>query len=156
MFANGRLLHGLLHPELGHMYVPHDRVRDPFDGACPFHGDCLEGLASGEAIRRRSGRAVGAPLDAESFELEAEYLALALVNVTWTLSPERIVIGGGVLHAPGLLERVRERVRELSAGYLGAPELGERIDGYIVAPALGDRAGVIGALELAATARDGV
>jgi fructokinase len=153
VFANGRLLHGLLHPELGHMYVPHDRVRDPFDGACPFHGDCLEGLASGEAIRQRSGRAVGAPLDARSFELEAEYLGLALVNVTWTLSPERIVIGGGVLHAPGLLERVRERVRELCAGYLGVPELGDRVDGYIVAPALGDRAGVIGALALAASAR---
>ena len=134
------------------MRVPHDRARDPFDGACPFHGDCLEGLASGEAIRQRTGRAPGVPLDARALELEAEYLALGLVNVTWTISPERIVLGGGVLHEPGLLDRVRTRVGELCAGYLELPELGDGLAGYIVRPALGDHAGVIGALALAADA----
>jgi fructokinase len=150
VFANGRMLHGLSHPELGHMRVPHDRERDPFAGACPFHGDCLEGLASGEAIRLRWGRSSQQPLDHRALALEAEYLALGLVNVTWTLSPERIVIGGGVMNEPGLLQQVRDRVRELCGGYLGLPELGDEIDSYIVAPGLGDHAGIVGALELAA------
>jgi fructokinase len=153
--ANGALVHGLVHPELGHMRIPHDRVRDPFDGVCPFHRDCLEGLASGEAIRQRGGGGADDPLVGHALELEAEYLALGLVNVTWVLSPERIVIGGGVMNAPGLLPRIRERVRELAGGYLAVPELGDDVDRYIVAPELGDRAGIIGALALAVGARTG-
>jgi len=149
--ANGRLLHGLLHPEFGHMRIPHDRVRDPFDGVCPYHGDCLEGLASGEAIRRRWGRSGAELVDGAVWELEAEYLALGLVNVICTLSPQRIVIGGGVMNEATLLPLVRARVRELLAGYVAAPELGDGLDGFIVAPALGDRAGVLGAIELART-----
>jgi fructokinase len=148
-YANGGLMHGLVHPEFGHMRVPHDRARDPFDGVCPFHGDCLEGLASGEAIRARWGFAGEGVLHEAGCELEAEYLALGLVNVSMVLSPERIVIGGGVLGQPGLLERIRAHARELFAGYLAAPELGERIDEYIVAPGLGDRAGIVGSLALA-------
>jgi fructokinase len=155
VFANGALLYGLLHPELGHMRIPHDRARDPFDGVCPFHGDCLEGLASGEAIRRRAGTTGDAPLDERALELEAGYLALGLANVIGMLSPERIVIGGGVMNEPRLLPRIREQVRELAAGYLAVPELGDDIDGYIVAPALGDRAGIVGALELAVQAGRG-
>jgi fructokinase len=148
--VEGRLVHGVLHPELGHMRVPHDLERDPFPGVCPFHGDCLEGLASGEAIRARSGRSAeelhGEPA---VWELEAEYLALGLVNVICTISPQRIVLGGGVLEAPGLLPLVRARVRELLAGYIAVPELDERVDDYVVAPALGRLAGVVGALVLA-------
>jgi fructokinase len=148
--ANGQLVHGLLHPEFGHMRIPHDRARDPFDGVCPFHGDCFEGLASGHAVRDRWGRPPEELADDERvWTLEAEYIALGLLNVICTLSPQRIVIGGGVMKAPSLLPLVRSRVTELAAGYLDAPELGEAIDDYIVAPALGDRAGVIGALELA-------
>jgi fructokinase len=150
--VNGRILHGLLHPEFGHMRIPHDRERDPFDGICPYHGDCLEGLASGEAIRRRWGHA-GQQLhdDHGVWELEAEYLALALVNLTCTLSPQRIVIGGGVARQPALLPQARRRLAELLAGYLRVPELTEpeAIGRYVVAPRLGDQAGVIGALELA-------
>ncbi len=149
--AGGRLVHGLLHPEFGHMRIPHDRAADPFDGICPYHGDCLEGLASGEAIRQRWGRA-GEELSATAaWDIEAEYLALALVNVICTLSPQRIIIGGGVAKQPALLPLARRRVRELLAGYLRAPELTDAaaIDGYIVTPRLGDGAGVIGALELA-------
>jgi fructokinase len=142
--ANGRLLHGLLHPELGHLRVPHDRAADPFDGVCPYHGDCLEGLASGEALRVRWGG--GAPLSEEAVALEAGYLALGLVSVICVLSPQRIVLGGGVMNEPGLLEQVRKRVDELAAGYVAVPE--------IVAPELGDRAGVLGALELARLALD--
>ena len=147
--ANGRLIHGLLHPELGHMRVPHDRERDPFDGVCPYHRDCLEGLASGRAMRARWGRPAEGIDDEEAWLLEADYLALGLVNVICVLSPRRIVVGGGVLRQPALLPLVRRRVRELAGGYLAAAELGEGIDEYIVPPALGDRAGVLGAIELA-------
>jgi fructokinase len=146
--ANGSLLHGLLHPELGHMLVPHDRERDPFDGVCPYHGDCLEGLASGEAIRARSRRAGENAADEHIWQLEAHYLALGLVNVIYTLSPQRIVLGGGVMKQPQLLPLVREQLRQLLAGYVSAPELDGGLDDYLVAPALGDRAGVLGALEL--------
>jgi fructokinase len=129
--------------------VPHDRERDPFAGACPYHGDCLEGLASGNAIRMRWGVGGEDASDARVWELEAEYLALGIVNVTSTLSPERVVIGGGVMQQPTLLPRIRERVGELLGGYFGAPELTGDLGGYIVAPALGARAGSLGALELA-------
>ncbi len=147
--ANGRLLHGLLHPEVGHMFVPHDRTRDPFDGVCPYHGDCFEGLASGGAIRARWGKPAEQLDDPAAWELEAEYLAFGLANVVCTLSPQRIVIGGGVMKRAGLLDLVRARLRGLLAGYIAAPELGDKIDDYVVSPALGDRAGVLGAIELA-------
>jgi fructokinase len=151
--ANGRLMHGLLHPELGHMRVPHDRDRDPFPGVCPFHGDCLEGLASGRAIAARWGRP-GEELVAEGavWELEADYLALGILNVVAVLSPQRVVVGGGVMQAPMLLQLVRRRVVELAAGYFDVSELGTSIDDYVVMPLLGDRAGVVGAIELARTA----
>jgi fructokinase len=152
--VDGRLVHGLLHPEIGHMRIPHDRVRDPFDGSCPFHGDCLEGLASGEAIRQRFGRP-GEELsaDAEVWELVSEYLALGLANLVCALSPQRIVVGGGVANQPTLLPLVRGRLHELLAGYIDVPELSlAALDRYVVPPALGERAGVLGAIELARTA----
>ncbi len=154
---NGRLVHGLLHPEFGHMRIPHDRARDPFDGICPYHGDCLEGLASGEAIRQRWGRPGQDLSGTAAWETEAEYLALALVNVVCLLSPQRIIIGGGVAKQPTLLPLARQRLRELLAGYLRAPELTEphAIDRYIVPPQLGGDAGVIGAIQLAWEARRG-
>ncbi len=150
--VNDQLLHGLLHPELGHMRVPHDRARDPFDGVCPYHGDCLEGLASGEAIRRRWGRP-GEELSGETavWKLESEYLALGLMNIICTLSPQRIVLGGGVTKQSALLPLVRLRLQELLAGYFDAPELTSReaLERYVVRPGLGDQAGVLGAIELA-------
>jgi fructokinase len=152
--ANGRLLHGLLHPEFGHMRIPHDRAADPFAGICPYHGDCLEGLASGEAVRQRWGRPGQELSDPAAWEIEAKYLAFALVNVVCVLSPQRIIVGGGVAKQPALLPMVRQRLRELLAGYLRAPELTEpdAIGRYIVSPQLGGDAGVIGAIELASEA----
>jgi fructokinase len=147
--VDGRLLHGMLHPEIGHMLIPHDRARDPFAGVCPYHGDCFEGLASGEAIAARWGMPAGEIEDEEAWRLEAEYLALGVVNVIYTLSPERIILGGGVMKQRRLLPLVRARVRELLAGYVAAPELADGLDEYLVAPGLGDRAGVLGAIELA-------
>ena len=148
--VRGEISHGLLHPEFGHMRIPHDRGRDPFAGCCPYHGDCFEGLASGEALRAR----FGVPADelsaaADAWALEADYIALGLMNVVCTLSPQRIILGGGVMKAPGLLSLVRAQVRTLAGDYFDTPALGEGIVDYVVSPALGDRAGVIGALELA-------
>jgi fructokinase len=148
--AGGRLLHGLVHPEMGHMRIPHDLSADPFPGHCPFHRDCLEGLASGPAIEARWGRpARELPPDHPAWGLEAEYLAAMAVNLTTVLSPQRIVLGGGVMEQPQLFPRVRRRVRELLAGYLRSPAILEEIDRYIVPPGLGGRAGVLGALALA-------
>ncbi len=117
---------------------------DPFPGACPFHGDCLEGLASGAAIRARRGLPGEAvTVDDPLWALEARYLALGLVNIVTVLSPRRIIVGGGVMRQSFLLARVREEVRALLSGYIRMPE------GLLVPPALGERAGVLGALALA-------
>jgi fructokinase len=153
--VNGRLLHGLIHPELGHMRIPHDRARDPFDGACPYHGDCFEGLASGEAIRQRWGRpAEDLAGEPAVWELESEYIAMGVMNVICALSPQRIILGGGVPKQPTLLPLVRDRLIELLGQYFNAPELTrpEKIEQYIVPPGLGDLAGVLGAIELARSA----
>ena len=152
--VNGHVLHGLVHPEMGHVRVPHDLAADPFAGVCPFHGDCLEGLASGPAMAARWGApAESLPPDHIAWTLEAHYLALALAGFVCTLSPERIIIGGGVLAEPTLLPRVRAMLATLLNGYVQAPALLDDLDRYVVPPALGARAGVIGGLVLAAQAR---
>ena len=148
--VNGKLIHGLVHPEMGHVRIPHDRERDPFPGACPYHGDCLEGLASGPALEARWGqRGETLPADHPAWMLEAEYLALGLVNIICVLSPQRIVMGGGVMEQRHLFPLVRGRVRDLLNGYLQVAEILERIDETIVPPGLGNRSGVLGALALA-------
>ena len=150
--AGGNLLHGLVHPEFGHLRVPHDAAADPFAGTCPYHGDCWEGLASGTAIRSRWGRPAEELAGRDDvWELEAYYVALGLVCVISVLSPQRIIVGGGVGTAPRLLDRVQSEVVTLLNGYLGADLLGEGIADYIVAPALGRRSGVLGAIALAST-----
>lgn len=151
---HGRLMHGLLHPEFGHLRIPHDRQRDPFGGGCPFHGDCWEGLASGDAVGKRWGYAAGSTWDAAHLALEAEYIALGLLDVVCVLSPQRLIVGGGVMSEPALLPLVRTKLRELAAGYFDVPELAAGLDEFVVAPALDERAGVIGALELARIAFD--
>ena len=143
--VDGRLVHGLAHPELGHIRIPHDREADPFPGSCPYHGDCWEGLAAGPALEARHGRPAHELDDEAAWALEARYLALGLVAVIGVLSPERIVLGGGVMDRPGLLELARGEVEGLLRGYVAAPEL--------TPPALGRRAGVLGALALAESAR---
>ena len=149
--ARGRLLHGLVHPEFGHMRIPHDREADPVPGVCPFHGDCWEGLASGGAIEARWGRpAAELAGDDAVWELEARYLALGLVAAICVLSPERIVLGGGVLRAPALLPLVRREVLALMNGYVELDPPGDGIAAYITPPALGSRSGVLGAIALAA------
>jgi fructokinase len=147
---DGRLLHGLVHPEMGHILVPHDQVADPFPGVCPFHGDCLEGLATGPAILARWGEpAERLPEDHPAWALEAHYLALGLVNLACTLSPQRIVLGGGVMNQPHLFPLVRREFVALLNGYLRATEILDRIDSFIVPPGLGNRSGRLGALAMA-------
>lgn len=151
IIVGGRPLHGLIHPEPGHLRIPHDSERDPFAGTCPVHGDCWEGLAAGGAIGRRWG-CDPAELDDDhpAWALEAEYVALGILSIVTVVSPHRVVAGGGVMERPGLLPAVRGRLRELVGGYLDTPLLGDAIDDYVVAPELGDRAGVLGAIALAA------
>jgi len=148
--VNGKLLHGLLHAEMGHVLIAHDRQVDPYPGFCVYHGDCLEGLACGPALNERWGqRAETLAEDHPAWKLEAEYLALALVSFICTLSPQRIILGGGVMEAQQLFPMIRSRVRALLNGYIQAREIIEDIDRYIVPPALGGRAGVLGAIALA-------
>ncbi len=150
--VSGQPLHGLVHPEMGHVRVPR-AIGDDFPGACPFHGDCLEGMISGPALRARSG-IPGEMLgdDDPTWDFVAHYTAHALLNFICTLSPERIVIGGGVSHRPFLFPLFRQRVQSLLNGYIRNPALLTDIDGYIVPPGLGDDAGSLGALALAETA----
>jgi fructokinase len=149
LMIDGRLVHGLVHPEVGHMRIPHDVRRDPFAGNCPAHGDCWEGLASGGSIAER-WQCVPQELadDHPAWSLEAEYLALGILSIICVASPDRVIVGGGVMERPVLLPAIRRRLVALAAGYLETPLLGEQIDRYLVAPILGDRAGVLGAIAL--------
>ncbi|MFO7682150.1 MAG: ROK family protein [Chloroflexota bacterium] len=149
VMVNGRLVHGLIHPELGHISLPHDWQRDPYKGRCPYHGDCLEGMAAGPAIGDRwQTPAFELGADHPAWELEAHYLALALRTFICTLSPQRIVLGGGVMEQPQLFPLVRRKTVEYLNGYVQSPAILHEIDGYIVPPGLGNRAGVLGALAL--------
>lgn len=151
--VNGLLLHGLLHPEMGHLRLPHDFDQDPYRGACPFHGDCLEGLAAGPALLERWGlRPEELPADHPAWRLEAHYLALGLANLIYTLSPQRIILGGGIMQQMQLFQMVRRNVQQLLGKYLQVPAVLEQIDQYIVPAALGSRAGVLGAIALAKNA----
>lgn len=148
--VNGRLMHGLVHPEMGHIPLPHNHAQDPFPGRCPFHADCLEGMASGPAIGDRWGKpAHELPASHPAWDLEAHYLALALRTFICTLSPERIIMGGGVMEQPQLFPLIRQKVRAYLNGYVQHPAILSGIDTYIVPPALGKRAGVLGAIALA-------
>lgn len=146
VLIDGKPVHGLIHPELGHIPVPHDWTVDPYRGRCPYHGDCFEGMAAGPAIGERWGRpAVELAPDHPAWELEAHYLALALHAFICTLSPKRIILGGGVMEQPQLFPLVRRKVLEHLNGYVRSPAILTGIDSYIVPPELGNRAGVLGA-----------
>ena len=153
LVVGGRVVHGLLHPELGHMVVRR-RPGDDFPGSCPTHGDCLEGLASGVAVKQRWHRGGGPqlPADHPAWELESEYLADAVRNIVTITAAEVIILGGGIMAVPGLLERIQEKVRDSLNGYLAVAQLTSDVDSYIVAPGLGDASGIVGAFVLGADA----
>jgi fructokinase len=145
--VDGAVQHGMAHAEMGHQRIPHDLRADPFAGTCPFHGDCWEGLASGPALAARWGRPGGElPDDHEAWLLEARYVAAGLANLVLVLSPERIVVGGGVGQRDSLLAKVRAELMIQLGGYIDLPPL----DRFIVPPALGARSGIVGALAMAA------
>jgi fructokinase len=148
VMIHGRPLHGLMHPEMGHMLL----ARVPGDtrpSGCPFHEDCLEGLASGHAIAVRFGAPETLPPQHEAWRLEALYLGQALATIISILSPQRIVLGGGVMHQPALLSHIRSACARTLHGYIPRLKSPGALESYLVLPALGDDAGVIGALHLA-------
>ena len=145
VYVDGKPVHGLLHPEVGHMLLaPHPDDPNP-RGVCPYHAGCLEGLAAGPAIAARvGGDAKALPDDHPTFAIEAYYLAQMCVNLILTLSPERIVLGGGVMQRTALLPMVRKETQRLLGGYVASPMVNERIDEYIVAPELFPVSGLVG------------
>jgi fructokinase len=152
--ANHEVVHGMIHPEMGHMLIPHDWEKDPFPGVCPYHGDCLEGLATGPAIKARWRQAAEQlPPDHPAWLLEAHYLGLGIANLIVTLSPKRVILGGGVMEQAQLFPLIREEVHLLLAGYIAAEEITQVNDGYILPPELGSQAGVLGAIALAQEAQ---
>jgi fructokinase len=154
--VRGVPLHGLMHPEIGHIHPRRHPLDAGFEGICPFHRDCLEGLASGSAIVARSGAQLQDLAAAHpQWQLEADYLGQLCAQLVLTLSPQRIVMGGGVMSQLRLLPLIRRRMLHWLGGYVDHREVLEETDRYVVAPALGAQAGVLGALGLAIAASPG-
>ena len=148
VFIEGKLLHGMLHPEAGHVLIQR-RADDGYPGRCPFHKNCLEGMAAGPAIEERWGKkAIELKDKKEVWDLEAYYIAQALTGYVLTLSPEMIILGGGVMHQEQLFPMIRNYVKEMLNGYIKTEEIGN-MDSYIVPASLNDDQGIIGCLELA-------
>ena len=148
IYSNGALVHGMLHPEGGHVLVRR-HPSDTYAGVCSYHGDCLEGLASGPAIEERAGcKAYELAPDDRIWTYESYYLAQAVCNYILTISPEKIVLGGGVMKQEQLFPMIREDVRRMLAGYIQAPEM-EDLEHYIVPASLDDNQGVLGGIRLA-------
>lgn len=148
VYSNGSLMHGLVHPEAGHILLA-KHPADTYEGKCPFHPNCMEGLASGPAIEARWGKK-GTELAErdEVWELEAYYIAQAVANYIMVYSPQKIILWGGVMHQEQLFGMVRSRVKEMLNGYVHHEMVEERIDSYIVPPALGENPGILGAIRL--------
>lgn len=152
---NGKLLHGLVHPEAGHVFLSR-HPEDTYKGRCPFHSNCVEGLASGPAIEERWGKkAIELSENKKVWEIEAFYIAQALCDYIFTLSPNKIILWGGVMHQEHLFPLVREKVKTMLNGYIDHCAILEDIDNYIVPPALGDEPGIKGALRLGYLAYQG-
>lgn len=148
VMTNGKLLHGMLHPELGHIIIA-KRADDKGGSVCPFHDSCLEGLAAGPSIEKRWGeKAKELADDMAVWELEADYIGTALVNFCMTLSPQKIILGGGVMHQTQLFPLIREVFKKKMAGYISTGEMAN-LDEYIVPASLNDDQGIMGAIKLA-------
>lgn len=148
-YINGELLQGLTHPEMGHILVRR-HAEDPYKGRCPYHGDCLEGLAAGPAIEERWGEKAFHLSDKEEvWEMEGYYIAQALMQYILILSPKKIILGGGVMNQEHVLTHVYRHLSDLLNGYVSYPEVQDKMNEYIVRPGLGDNAGITGGLLLA-------
>lgn len=147
IYIEGKLLHGMLHPEAGHVMIQR-REGDNYQGKCPYHKTCLEGMAAGPAVEERWGRKAVELKDwKEVWDLEAYYIAQALTGYILTLSPEMIILGGGIMHQEQLFPMIRSYVKEMLGGYIKTEEL-ENMENYIVPASLNDDQGIMGALEL--------
>ena len=150
VIANHRLIHGAMHPEMGHILIPQLK-NDPFPGVCKYHGNCLEGLASGPSLKERWNvkSALDLPVDHPGWEIEASYLGIALANYTMTLSPKKIILGGGVMRQQHLLPKIRHQLIQHLGGYIQNPTVIQGLENYIVKPGLEENAGVLGAIAIA-------
>ncbi len=147
---NGKPLHGLIHPEMGHIYLVQDPQKDKYTGKCPFHGHCFEGLASGPAIEARWGiPAQKLENNHPAWDLESDYIAQAMSNFICSFSPQKIILGGGVMQQKHLFPLVHEKVKKLLNGYVVSDLITNHIEDYIVPPMLGNQAGMLGAIALA-------
>lgn len=153
--VGGNILHGAMHAEMGHILIPQN-TNDPFTGVCPYHTNCLEGLASGPSLNKRwqVKSALEIPNDHNAWNIEADYLATAVATYTLCLSPKRIIMGGGVMRQPYLLEKIRPKVIEKLGGYIKNNTVIAGIEEYIVPPGLGENSGICGALALAEEANN--
>lgn len=148
VITNGQLLHGMQHPEGGHMLLQR-HPSDTYKGRCPFHSNCMESLAAGPAIEERWGHKAYDMADRmDVWELEAYYVAQGLVNMILMLSPEKIVLGGGVMHQTHIMRLIHEQVKVQMNNYMDTPELRD-IENYIVLPQLNDNQGIMGCVKLA-------
>ncbi|SFE04943.1 fructokinase [Paenibacillus catalpae] len=148
VYAEGQLVHGLVHPEGGHVPVKR-HPEDSFQGLCPYHGDCLEGMAAGPALEARwEQKGDQLPADHTAWEMEAYYIAQSITGAILMLSPQKIILGGGVMKQMQLFPLIQEAVKRNLNGYVSAAEITEHIDRYIVPPGLGQQAGLCGALAL--------
>ena len=148
VYMNGSLLHGMLHPEAGHVLLS-KHSSDTFEGVCPYHPNCMEGLASGPSIEKRwKEKAIALADRKEVWELEAYYLAQGIANYILTLSPHKIVLGGGVMHQEQLFPLIRSQVVKLLNGYVKTAQIAD-IDNYIVPASLNDNQGIMGCIQLA-------
>lgn len=142
---DGNIFSGIAHPEMGHIWVKR-HPDDTYEGTCPYHKDCLEGLAAGPSIEARTGiKGQDLPQDHPVWDMQAFYIAQALVNYTLTLAPEKIILGGGVMNQDHLLHKIRQQFVELMGGYMETPPVSE----YIVRWGLPNESGIIGSLLLA-------
>lgn len=148
ILIDGKPLHGMLHPEAGHILLKR-HPEDNYEGKCPYHDTCAEGMASGPAIEERWGKkAVELKNNEKVWELESYYIAQALVNYIMVVSPERIILGGGVMHQEQLFPMIRNKVMEMINGYLNTKQL-QDMNNYIVPASLNDDQGIMGCLRLA-------
>lgn len=148
---SGVISHTMGNPEVGHTFIPHDKERDPFEGVCPYHKDCLEGLASGPALQKRWNvkSAMDLSPDHPAWDLEAEYLAYAMANCIVTIMPERIIVGGGVMQQQSLYSKIRKKTQDVLKGYIKRKRILDEIEDYIVPPLMQGKQGVAGGIALA-------
>lgn len=151
IIMNGKLQHGAMHPEMGHILIPQDTRYDTFPGVCRYHKNCLEGLASGTAMSTRwqVNSALDLPPHHPAWDLEAHYLGVGIANYILTFSPKRIIMGGGLMQQTHLLPKIRKEVLKCLNGYLQCEKIIDHLEDYLVLPGLNENSGICGAIALA-------